>query len=99
MWKKCFSKHKNLFMVLSGDQSRTQALRQKALGSQGNIIHELVSDYGSNGLRVMRFIPAENKIEVRTWDPIKGELCEKTSIVPSRDQHQFSLDYKMTSSK
>lgn len=99
MWEKCFSNHKNVFMVISGDQSRTQAFKQKVLGSQGNTVHELVSDYGANGLRVMRFIPAENKIEVRTWDPLKGQLCEKTSIVPDRDQHQFTLEYKMSSDK
>ena len=86
-------------MVISGDQSRTQAFKQKVLGSQGNTVHELVSDYGANGLRVMRFIPAENKIEVRTWDPLQGQLCEKTSIVPDRDQHQFTLEYKMSSDK
>lgn len=99
MWKKCFSKHKNLFMLISGDQSRTQAMKQKSIGSKGNIVHELVSDYGKNGLRVMRFIPAENKIEVRTWDPLKGQLCEKTPFVPERNQHQFTLEYKMTSEK
>jgi len=96
MWDKCFSKHKNLFMICSGDQSRTQALRYKSLGSQGNTVHELLSDYGANGLRVMRFIPAENKIEVRTWDPIRGQPCEKTKIVPSREQHQFTLEYYMS---
>lgn len=99
MWEKCFIKHKNIFMVLSGDQSRTQAMKQKAVGSQGNTVHELVSDYGANGLRVMRFIPADNKIEVRTWDPLKGQLCEKTKVVPERDQHQFTLEYQMTSDK
>ncbi len=99
MWEKCFSKHKNLFLVISGDQGRTQAMKQEVLGSKGNTVHELLSDYGASGLRVMRFVPAENKIEVRTWDPLKGRLCEKTSYVPSRDQHQFTLEYKMKSDK
>lgn len=97
MWEKCFSKHKNIFMICSGDQSRTQALRQKAMGSKGNTVHELLSDYGTNGLRVMRFIPSENKIEVRTWDSLNGKLCESTKIVPDREQHQFTLDYDMSS--
>lgn len=96
MWDKCFRKHKNLFLVCSGDQSRTQAMRQKVIGSQGNTVHELLSDYGINGLRVMRFLPAENKIEVRTWDPIEGKLCETTSVVPDRNQHQFTLEYDMS---
>ncbi len=97
MWEKCFRKHKNLFMVCSGDQSRTQALRQKAVGLHGNVVHELLSDYGVNGLRVMRFLPATNQIEVRTWDPLKSKLCEQTKFVPDRAQHQFTLDYDMAS--
>lgn len=96
MWDKCFSKHKNLFMLCSGDQSRTQALRNKSTGLKGNTVHELLSDYGTNGLRVMRFIPAENRIEVRTWDPVKGTLCEQTKYVPDRSQHQFTLEYDMS---
>ena len=84
-------------MLCSGDQSRTQAYHQEASGAQGNTVHELLSDYGKNGLRVMRFVPAENKIEVRTWDPIKAQLREKTKWVPERDQHQFTLKYPMSS--
>ncbi|WP_298868936.1 serine/threonine protein phosphatase [uncultured Gimesia sp.] len=96
MWEKCFNKHKNLFLICSGDQSRTQALHQTVKGQQGNSVHELLSDYGSKGFRLMRFIPKQNQIEVRTWNPITKKLCEKTSIVPERDQHQFTLNYQMT---
>lgn len=97
MWDKCFSKHENLFLVCCGDQSRTQALRQSSKGVQGNAVHELLSDYGASGLRVMRFIPGKNRIEVRTWDPLKGVLCESTKVVKARDQHQFTLKCEMSS--
>lgn len=96
MWEKCFSKHKNLFLICCGDQSRTQALHQTVKGQHGNTVHELLSDYGAEGFRLMRFLPAQNKIEVRTWNPVKQSYCEKTKIVPARDQHQFTLDYQMT---
>ena len=95
MWDKCFSQHKNLFLICCGDQSRTQALHQTVKGKHGNTVHELLSDYGAEGFRLMRFIPAQNKIEVRTWNPVKKQLCEKTKIVPARNQHQFTLDYQM----
>ena len=95
MWDKCFRKHKNLFLICCGDQSRTQALHQTVKGQHGNPVHELLSDYGSHGFRLMRFIPDQNQIEVRTWNPITKKLCEKTSIVPERNQHQFTLDYQM----
>lgn len=95
MWDKCFRKHENLFLICCGDQSRTQALHQTVKGQHGNPVHELLSDYGSHGFRLMRFIPDQNQIEVRTWNPITKKLCEKTSIVPERNQHQFTLDYQM----
>ncbi len=95
MWDKCFKMHGNLFLICCGDQSRTQAMRQESVGQQGNTVHELLSDYGANGLRVMRFIPTKDKIEVRTWDPIKGLPCESTKFVKDRSQHRFTLSYQM----
>ncbi|MDP7301980.1 MAG: metallophosphoesterase [Pirellulaceae bacterium] len=99
MWDKCFRKHRNLFMICCGDQSRTQALHQQSRGDHGNAVYELLSDYGTNGLRVMNFLPHDDRIEVRTWNPLKGELCESTSIVPQRSWHQFELTYEMTEVK
>lgn len=96
MRQKCFCKHQNLFIIFCGDQSRTQALHQTTLGKHGNPIHEVLSDYGSAGLRVYRFIPKENLIRVYTYSPLQDELCEGTSIVPDRKQHQFTLEYDMS---
>ena len=96
MWDKCFKMHDNLFLVCCGDQSRTQAMRQESVGQHGNTVHELLSDYGANGLRVMRFIPTKNQIEVRTWDPLKSVLCESTKFVKDRGQHQFTISYEMS---
>jgi hypothetical protein len=84
-----------VFLICCGDQSRTQAMRRESTGQQGNTVHELLSDYGADGLRVMRFIPTEDLIEVRTWDPLKGVLCESTQIGKDRNQHQFTLSYEM----
>ena len=97
MWQKCFCKHRNLFMICNGDQSKTQAYHESTTGKHGNTVHELLSDYGVHGLRVMRFVPEKHRIEVQTWDPIENELCESTTIVPQRAQHQFTLEYKMGS--
>ena len=95
MWDKCLRRHSNVFMICCGDQSRTQAMHQSSRGEHGNTVHEVLSDYGSNGLRVMRFVPDANRIEVRTWNPLTGKLTQKTSIVPDARQHQFDLPYTM----
>jgi hypothetical protein len=97
MWEKLYSKHANLGFVFSGDQSRTTAMRLAATGSMGNIVHSLLSDYTSSGpLRLYRFIPADNKVRVITFDTTKRQLVENTRYVPERAEHQFTLDYTMT---
>jgi len=96
MWDKCFRKHANLFMICCGDQSRTQALHQSVHGDHNNVVHEVLSDYGTNGMRIMRFIPNKNRIEVRTWNPITSQLCLETSIVRQAKRHQFNLEYIMS---
>ena len=47
----------------------------------------------------MRFVPAANRIEVRTWNPLTGQLTQKTSIVSEASQHQFELPYTMAVTK
>ncbi len=99
MWEKCFRKHKNLFMIFCGDQSRTQAMRLTEHGTHGNPVHAVLSDYGrerQRGLRIYNFRPRENLILVKTYNPILDKLCEATDIVPDRNQHQFSLFYDMS---
>lgn len=96
MWDKCFRRHRNLFMVCCGDQSRTQAMHQTSLGDEGNTVHEVLSDYGKGGLRVMRFVPQSNRIEIRTWNPLTSQLTQTTKIVPDAREHQFQLPYRMT---
>ena len=72
-------------------------MRQSSRGDHVNTVHELLSDYGVNGLRVMRFVHKANRIEVRTWNPLTSEFTRGTKIVPDAAQHQFDLPYAMTS--
>jgi len=96
MWQKCFRRHKNLLMIFCGDQSRTQAMRQTDPGEHGNPIHTALSDYGACGLRVYRFLPKEDLVQVITYSPFARRLCEGTSIVPDRGEHQFTLKCEMS---
>ncbi|WP_437222770.1 metallophosphoesterase [Planctomicrobium sp. SH661] len=91
LWEKCYSKHPNLLAVFSGDQSRTQALSASTPGEQGNLVHEILQDYGSGWLRLIRIFPEEGRMDIITFDPRTGELCEGTKLVPDVRQHQFSV--------
>lgn len=99
IWEKCYRKHKNLIAVFSGDQSRTQAIRAATPGDHGNVIHEVMQDYSSGWLRLVRFTPTENRIDVITFDPRTEQLCTGTKLVPDQGQHQFHFDYEMTRKK
>jgi hypothetical protein len=99
MWEKCFSKHPNVFMILAGDQSRTQSMYQRAEGANGNTVHELMSDYREGYLRVYRFLPDANALEVFTYSPTLGKLCDGTDRVPDRKNHQFTLEWPAVSER
>lgn len=97
MWDKLYSKHPNLGFVFSGDQSRATALRISQQADHGNVVHALLSDYMSAGpLRLYRFLPGQNKVQVITYDTTRRELVDRMIYVPARPAHQFFLDYDMT---
>lgn len=93
MWDKLLSRVPNLFMVVCGDQSRTQTMYQRAEGAHGNPVHELLSDYREGYIRVYRFMPKDNRVQVFTYSPTLGALCEGAPIAPEREQHQFSFTF------
>jgi len=94
MWEKCYQLHPNLDFVFSGDQSRVTALKLSAAADDGHLVHSLLSDYHSLGaIRLLRFRPKENRVDVVTYDTMLGNFVEATPYVPEREQHQFSLEW------
>lgn len=97
MWDKLYRSQANLAFIFSGDQSRVTALRQDRRGDHGNMIVSLLSDYTSSGpLRLYRFLPTKNKVQVITYDTTLLKLVESTDYVQKRENHQFSLDFDVT---
>lgn len=96
LWEKCFQKHKNLFLILCGDQSRSQAMHLPLQGKHGNTVHACLSDYREGYFRIYRFTPAKNEIRVMTFSPTLNKLCTGTNLVPDEAKHQYRLNYDMT---
>ena len=94
-WEKFVSKHKNIFLVLSG-HAREDLLTSK--GKYGNTVHQVQADYwywdlpeikaGSGFLRIMTFHPHKNKIDVETYSPVTDSFLTRTTS-------KFSLTYSM----
>ena len=107
MWDDFLRWEPNLMMVLCGDQRSTQALRMQTVGEQDNIVHELLSDIRDGYIRLMRFDPAQNRVDVMTYSPTLDMFCDGTSatmsgprqpigIVTDITQHQFILSVDLT---
>jgi hypothetical protein len=97
LWEKLFRKHENLGFIFSGDQSRTTAMKLAARGDAGNTVHSFLSDYTSSGpLRLYRFIPAEHRVQVITFDTTKRTRVTTTRHVPDTAEHQFEVAYGMS---
>ena len=95
LWDKLYRKHANLRFVFSGDQSRVTAMRLTATGDHSNKVHSLLSDYMSLGaLRLMRFIPSQNRVQVITLDTTLDQLVTSMPYVPDKNQHQFEIECK-----
>jgi hypothetical protein len=94
LWDNLYRKHPNLLMVYSGDQSRTSALRRDAAGDHGNTVYGLMSDYTSSGpLRIYRFSPKNDTIEVITFDTTRKEVINASRHVSGREKHQFTIKH------
>ncbi len=93
MWEKFVRRAPNVFLVKSGHVLGVG--RQVSTNDAGLPVHETLVDYqglpngGDGWLRVMRFVPDENKIEIRAYSP----LLDKTM---DSDGHTFTLKYNMT---
>jgi len=76
--------------------------RLTSTGVNGNLVHQILANYqdppipsgnGGNGwLRIMKFVPRENNIEVRTYSPWLDKFA-------AEEQNQFDLAYRMSSNK
>ena len=94
MWEKLVSRHPNVLMVLSGDQSEFHTLRIISKGMHGNAVTQMMFDHGKGRLiRLLRFKPALRTIDVITWDIISGKPFLGSERRSSPSDWQFSIPF------
>ena len=96
MWEKCLSRHKNVILVVSGDQSGAIAARETRKGVHGNTVHFTLQDYPRRNdkddwLRLYRFRKDMSAIDVWTYSPSQKVVCESIKHKKKREQHVFTL--------
>lgn len=98
IWDKLYSRHENVRLIFSGDQSRTVSWRLTTSGQGGRPVHALMSDYTSSGpLRLYRFLPSRGEIQVITYDTTRRENVTSTRLLPDPAFHQFILPFPVNS--
>ena len=76
IWDKLIRVNPQIFMVLCAHVGRTCELYQVSLNDAGNKVIEMLADYqrrdhgGDGWLRLLRFVPADREIQVRTYSPV-----------------------------
>jgi hypothetical protein len=92
LWTDLIRHHPNLHLVLCGHVLGEARRTDDNLA--GNPVHQILADYqgrdnGGNGwLRILEFVPAENKIYVKTYSPYLDQY--ETDV-----DSEFVLDYPM----
>jgi alkaline phosphatase len=76
----------NVYFVFSGHHTGEYT---KTTSVNGRQVHELLADYHADGwLRIMRFVPEENKVYVKTYSPSLGQY-------QTDNNSRFTLDFPM----
>lgn len=95
IWKKVVRQNPNIFLVLSG---HIPGAARRADAVDGRVVYQLLSDYqdlenGGNGfLRIMKFRPNLDNIQVTTYSPaLDSNLTDL--------ENQFDLSFDMSSGR
>ena len=74
-------KHENIFFVACGHLNNG---RLTSTGVNGNLVHQTVNN--NELLRILRFVPEDNMIYVKSYDP-------SAKIYITGPNNQYELDY------
>ncbi|MDG2131315.1 MAG: metallophosphoesterase [Fuerstiella sp.] len=93
IWQKFVRRQPNIFLVVSGHVLGVGL--QASVNDAGGTVLEMLTDYqglpngGDGWLRSLQFVPAENKIHVKTYSPLLNR--QNTDA-----KETFSMDYEMS---
>lgn len=104
IWQKLIRKHKSIFFVLNGHLSNKDEHRGllASRGDHGNTVYQLLSGQDYDGwLRLLHFVPDEDKIVVKTYSPWKpkdpaNQMQEYGFALPGYrvdSSHEYELPY------
>lgn len=98
MWTNHLFRHKNLFLVVCGDQSTVISYRRQSVGRHGNFVSEVMQDYpraadSDDCIRLFRFLPKERRIRVYAYSPTLGGIPKVAAFKTEWADHCFELPF------
>lgn len=84
IWNKFIKKHENIFFVACGHLYNG---RLTSTGDNVNLVHQTVNN--NKLLRILRFVPEDNMIYVRSYDPNEPK---KTYVTDPDNQYELHYD-------
>lgn len=94
VWNKLVRCQPQIFLVLCGHHQQTVAYHQVSTNRVGARVVEMLADYqkwhngGDAWLRLLRFIPAQREIQVRTYSPALRRFL-------TEPKHQFTVPWDL----
>jgi hypothetical protein len=91
VWNKLIRSHPQIFMVLCGHVQKTVEYKQVSMNDAGKPVVEMLADYqarpngGDGWMRLIRFVPAAQEIQVRTFSPVLNKFetdADSQFVVP-----------------
>ena len=98
IWEKLVRKHENIMFVFSGHILFDGAGLRVSAGDHGNLVYQMLANYqmkslgGSGFLRIVRFDPSENIVDIETYSPYLDEYN-------TDPQHQFGFELDIFNSE
>jgi hypothetical protein len=92
IWRKLVSRNDNILFVLCGHDLGDGTARLTSVRDDGTKVHQILANYqmdplgGEGYLRVMRFVPKQRRVAIRTYSPYLNRF--KTD-----PDNEFELDY------
>jgi hypothetical protein len=96
IWRELVEKNPQIFLTLNGHESGHNEVTEK--DDAGQEVFEILVDYqnypkpyagGEGYMRLMRFYPNRNQIEIKTYSPVTGKFLDNA-------KDQFTLDCNFT---
>jgi hypothetical protein len=98
LWEKFASRHENIFLVLGGHISRKAQSKRVDPGANGRLVMETLQnwqDYPNGGdgwLRLYKFHPASNSVEVFTYSPYRESTGRSAWLTDAENQFSFPIN-------